>query len=57
MSQIEVTKSVAYVATGSPADSATVPKVVAYMVLVPGESGADDSNKQGHVHPQILRRR
>lgn len=49
-----VSKSVAYAVTGN-ADSAIATKVVAYIVLEPGES-ADTSNRQGHVHTQILRR-
>lgn len=49
-----VTKSVAYVMTGN-ADSVIATKVVAYIVLEPGDS-VDTSNKQGHVHTQILRR-
>lgn len=54
--QVEVTKSVAHVVTGSPADNVAVSKVVMYLILVPGESGPDTSNKQGHVHTQIIRR-
>jgi hypothetical protein len=37
-------------------DSAAVSKVVAYLILVPGDSGPDTSNRQGHVHTQIIRR-
>jgi hypothetical protein len=58
MSQIEVSKLVPYVVTGSSTDEVTVSKLVAYFVVVPGESegGDDDSGRQGHVHAQILRR-
>jgi hypothetical protein len=55
VSQIEVGKSVAYAALGSPAGNITVSKVVAYILLIPGE-GEDDSNRQGHVHTQIIKR-
>jgi hypothetical protein len=55
MSQIETTKAVAYSAVGTPADNISVTKVVAYMLLVPGEA-EDDSNRQGHVHAQIIKR-
>jgi hypothetical protein len=54
--QAEVTKAVAHVATGQVSDSAAVSKVVAYLILVPGDSGPDTSNRQGHVHTQIIRR-
>lgn len=55
MSQIEVPKLVAYAAVGTPADNIAVSKVVAYMILIPGEA-EDDSNRQGHVHTQIIKR-
>lgn len=49
-----VAKSLAYVVTGQD-EAVKVTKVVAYLLLVPG-AGEDTSNRQGHVHPQILRR-
>lgn len=52
--RIEISKAVAYVATGAP-NVAQVSKCVAYVVLIPSDE-ADTSNKQGHVHTQILRR-
>lgn len=52
--RVEVSKSVAYVATGQP-NTAQVSKCVAYVVLIPSDEG-DTSNRQGHVHTQILRR-
>lgn len=55
MSQVDVSKSVAYSVIGSNSDEVTAPKVVAYMILVPGEI-EDDSNRQGHVYSQIIRR-
>jgi hypothetical protein len=56
--QIEVPKVVQYVATGSDSNEASASKVVAYLILVPGEieAGEDTSNRQGHVHTQIIRR-
>ena len=56
MSQVETTKSVAYVATGPASTDNSVSKVVAYFVLVPGEIVDDGSGRQGHVHTQIVRR-
>jgi hypothetical protein len=55
MSQIQTTKLAAFVATGMQ-QGVTSPKVVAYVWAVPGDSGPDTSNKQGHVHTQIIRR-
>ena len=55
MSQIEVSKNVAFVALGNLAADISAPKVVAYVILIPGE-GEDDSNRQGHVHTQIIKR-
>ena len=55
MSQAEASKVVKYVVTGSDGDECSAAKVVAYLILVPGE-GSDDSNRQGHVHSQIVRR-
>ena len=55
MSQIEVPKAIAYAVLGNPSDNISVTKVVAYVILVPGE-GEDDSNRQGHVHTQIIKR-
>lgn len=54
--QAEASKSVAYAVTGSASDEIAVSKAVAYIILIPGE-GTDDSNRQGHVHSQIFRRR
>lgn len=54
--QVEVTKAVANVVYGPVADSAASAKVVMYLILVPGESGPDTSNRQGHVQSQIIRR-
>lgn len=56
MSQIETTKVVSYVAIGPDSDEAAVTKLVAYVILEPGE-GVDTSNRQARVHTQIMRRR
>jgi hypothetical protein len=53
--QIETTKSVAYVVTGSDSDEASVTKVVMYMILVPGQL-AEGERGQGHVHTQLITR-
>lgn len=54
--RVSVPKVVAYSLLGAPEDSAVVTKLVAYVVLEPGDEGPDTSNRQGHVHTQILRR-
>jgi hypothetical protein len=51
--QAQVTKSVAHVMTGS-SGAASASKVVAYMILTPGDIVADDSNRQGHVYSKII---
>lgn len=56
MSQVEVTKLNQHVAIGPPADTIAVPKLVMYVLMIPGDS-EDTSNRQGHVHTQIFRRR
>jgi hypothetical protein len=56
MSQIEVTKVVPYAMLGVTAGNISASKVVAYARLRPGDSGVDDSNRQGHVYAQKIRR-
>lgn len=53
--QAEVPKLVEYVLIGPRDDEIAVPKLVMYVWAVPGE-GEDTSNRQGHVHAQIIRR-
>lgn len=52
--RVEVAKVVAYAMTGQ-TNAVKVTKVVAYLVLEPGESG-EAPPTQGHVHTQIFRR-
>lgn len=54
--QVEVPKLVEYVLIEPPADNVSVPKLVMYVWAVPGGDTGDTSNKQGHVHTQIIRR-
>ena len=56
MSQIEVPKLVQHAVIGPDADEIAVTKLVMFVILQPGDS-EDTSNRQGHVHTQILRRR
>lgn len=58
MSQVQVPKVVPYVAIGPNSDEVSASKVLAYFLVVPGESegGEDTSGRQGHIHTQILRR-
>jgi hypothetical protein len=53
--QIETTKSVSYVVTGSDSDEASASKVVLYLILVPGQLAEGDRG-QGHVHTQLITR-
>ena len=53
--QVELTKLNMFGLTGK-ADVAEASKLVMYVLLEPGASGPDTSNKQGHVHTQIIRR-
>lgn len=55
MSQIEVTKIIKFVGVEPPSGHAAAPKIVMYAMGMPGESSGS-SNKQGHVHAQIIRR-
>lgn len=52
--QIEVTKLNALVATGPGTDEISVPKLVVYLVLEPGEGTT--TTGQGHVHTQLIKR-
>lgn len=51
--QAETTKLVPYVMVGVPADNVGVSKLVMYVWASPSDA-ADTSNKQGHVHTQII---
>ena len=53
--QIEVPKLVEYIAIGPRDNEMPVTKLVMYVWAVPGD-GVDTSNRQGHVHTQIVRR-
>lgn len=55
MTQAAVPKLVEYIVIGPNDDEVSVPKLVMYVVAVPSDAG-DDSNRQGHVHTQIVRR-
>lgn len=58
MSRIESTKLGAVVATGSPSNAASVSKVMAYVLLVPGDDGStDETARQGYCYAQKIRRR
>jgi hypothetical protein len=53
--QVEIPKLVEYVATGVPAAGVGVSKLVMYVVGTPSDA-VDTSNRQGHVHTQIITR-
>ena len=55
MTQIVAPKLNMHAIIGPDGDEAAVTKLVMFVVLEPGE-GDDSSNKQGHVHTQIIRR-
>jgi hypothetical protein len=52
--RIETTKLVGYASTGKD-NVASVSKLVAYLILEPSDA-PDDSNRQGHVYSQIIRK-
>jgi hypothetical protein len=54
--QIEVPKLTQEIALGAPAGNISVTKLVMYVLLEPGDSGTDSSNRQGHTHAQLIRR-
>jgi hypothetical protein len=56
VSRVEVTKLNQIVGISSAAAELNVAKLNMIVVLEPGDSGPDTSNKQGHVHAQIVRR-
>lgn len=57
MSRIEVSKVHPSIALGPASDGISVPKIVAYVLLTPGDGGEAASNRQGHVSTQIVRKR
>lgn len=56
MSQIETSKLTGWAYLASPVDRLTASKVVGYAWVLPGNSGPDTSNRQGHCFVQIVRR-
>ncbi len=54
--QVEVPKLNQFAAIGVPVDNLAVSKLVVFVLLTPGSGEGDTSNKQGHVHTQIIRR-
>lgn len=54
--QVEVPKLTQTVTIGPTAAQAVVSKLVVYVLLEPGSDSGDTSNRQGHVHTQIIRR-
>lgn len=55
MARIQVPKVTGYISTGID-DVAKVAKVVAYLILEPGDSEVGDTSIQGHAYTQIVRR-
>jgi hypothetical protein len=53
--QVEATKVIAFTLTGPDDDEAVSSKIVAYMIVSPGESAAG-SNNQAHVYSRVIRR-
>jgi hypothetical protein len=54
MSQIEAPKVLGYASLAVPEGHAAASKVVAYAWLTPGDSGADDSGRQGYTYGQTI---
>lgn len=57
MSRIEVTKIHPSIALGSANDGITVPKIVAYVLLVPGDGGEAGTNFTAQSQGQTFRKR
>jgi hypothetical protein len=53
--QVEATKVIAFTLTGPDDDEAVSSKVVAYMIVSPGES-AVGASRQAHVYSRVVRR-
>lgn len=54
MSQIEGYKLTQYAAIAPDSDEIAVHKLAMFVLLIPGDSGPDTSNRQGHVYVQIV---
>jgi hypothetical protein len=54
--QVEVLKLTQEAAIGPGADKVAVSKLVMFAILVPGDSGPDTTNRQGHVYSRQIRR-
>lgn len=54
MSRVEISKLNGWGYLAAPVDVVTIPKLVAYAWIMPGDSGPDTSNRQGHVYVQIV---
>lgn len=53
--QVEIPKLTQDIAIGPTDSELAVPKLVMFVLLEPGESGPDDSGRQGHVRTKIIR--
>lgn len=57
MSRIELPKIVPYAYLAAPVDAVTIPKIVVYAWVMPGESGGGGPpNRQAHVYAQKVAR-
>lgn len=54
--QVEIPKLTMEAAIGPTDAEIVIPKLVMFVLLQPGSDAGDTSNKQGHVHTQIIRR-
>lgn len=54
MSQIEVTKLTQFNVIGPPAGNISVPKLVMYALLTPGDDGSEPASRQAHVYSQKI---
>lgn len=50
MSQIEIPKTVTHVVIGPDSDEIATTKVVAFIILIPGEDTGGSTGRQGHVY-------
>lgn len=54
MSRIDISKLTGWGYLAPPVDTVTVSKLIAYAWIMPGDSGPDTSNRQGHCYVQIV---
>lgn len=55
MSRIELSKETAHVLIAPPSNAVAISKLTVHVWLMPDPNPPADSNRQGHVHVQVVR--